>query len=119
MLVSLFLISGCVSVLHNSYNTSLTEASFAAKEALTAVGCDQISPRSSHSLEGYRKLLIGFFVGQGNETFMVNLKESGQTTEATIETKKKFVGFLAQRNMNLRIAQYIEEFAEENKRVKE
>lgn len=118
--VLLFFSIGCASVTQRSYNMPASYVSFATQEACATAGFDKIKIQNDlNRIEGNRKLIVGFFAGQGGEHINIQLKELNQTTEATIESKKKFVGFLAQRHMDKRIADYIDMYVKENEELKD
>ena len=128
-LISLFLLVGCTATTTRTYNLPCKYVGFATEEACSTAGFFsntqnfQIYPirtnNNAMQIQGYRDLLIGFFAGQGGEHINVTVTELNQTTTVTILSKKRFVGFLAQRHMQNRVAEYIDLYLKENENLKD
>ena len=128
-LISLFLLVGCTATTTRTYNLPCKYVGFATEEACSTAGFFsntqnfQIYPirtnNNAMQIQGYRDLMMGFFVGQGGEHINVTLTELNQTTTVTILSKKMLLGFLAQRHMQNRVAEYIDLYLKENENLKD
>jgi hypothetical protein len=114
---------GCTSVTTRTYDFPAKYVNFAALEACLEAGFE-VGP-STQSVEGKsqivgnRPLRPGLFAGQGGEKVVVNVSEMSSTTSVDIESKKRFVGFLAQRHMDERIASYLDSSLKQNIALKD
>ena len=128
-LISLFLLVGCTATTTRTYNLPCKYVGFATEEACSTAGFFsniqnfQTYPirtnNNAMQVQGDRDLMVGFIVGQGGEHINVTLTELNQTTTVTILSKKMFFGFLAQRHMQNRVAEYIDLYLKENENLKD
>lgn len=112
------ILPGCTSVTTRTYDLPAKYVNFAAQEACLEAGFELESPIQSvegrSQILGNRPLRLGLFVGQGGESVDINVSEIGSMTKVDIESKKRFVGFFAQRHMDERIASYLDSSLKEN-----
>ena len=109
---------GCSRVTQRTYNAAMADVYFAAQEALAATGMETRSTDGSTYLAAERGVLFGFFMGQGGDKLRVTLRQSGAATDATFLSEKQVVGGATQRHRDSRVAQYVDEFLQENARCK-
>ena len=59
-------------------------------------------------------MMWGLIAGQGGETIQIDLTNSSGTTKVTITSRKRALGFLAQRHADERVAKFLDQYLWEN-----
>ena len=118
LLPTALLALGCTAVAVRSYDEPLAYTHFAAQEACATAGF-QLTRVEANEIQGERPLRFGLLLGQGNEAVRVRLDESGSGTTVEITTQKRFLGFLAARHHDERVARYLDDFMLEDRELRE
>ena len=109
------LLCSCSSVTRVSFDEPLPYVSLAAMEACATAGfaIGRDTP-GTEQMSARRGAIFGFFIGDGGETISVDLQSDGDATEVTIRSQKRFAGFLAQRHLDDRVAEFMATYISEN-----
>lgn len=111
------MLTGCTSITNRSYSKPVSYVKFAAQEACLTAGCELVpAPGANDSMQvtASRGLMMGFLVGQGGETIDIGLTDSGNETLVTITSRKRFIGFFAQRHADEKVARFLDQYLREN-----
>jgi len=110
-------LTSCTSVTNRSYSQPVAYVKFAAQEAcLTAGGQLTPSPVTDKSMQikATRGMLVGLLLGQGGETIQVDLSDNGGRTDVTVTSRKRGLGFFAQRHVDERVAEFLDKYLSED-----
>lgn len=113
----IIVLTSCTSVTNRSYSKPVAYVKFAAQEACLTAGCELVPPPmtdSSMQIKATRGIMWGLLAGQGGETIQIDLTNSGGTTKVTITSRKRALGFLAQRHADERVAKFLDQYLREN-----
>ena len=110
-------LTSCTSVTNRSYSKPLTYVKLAAQEACLTAGCELVPHPAADGetqVKATRGMMWGLLAGQGGETIQIDLSNSDGTTKVTITSRKRAIGFLAQRHANERVAEFLDQYLREN-----